>query len=155
VLKPQVSDTSIETSSSTAQQILVSSGRQASIFVGETVPHLEWIMDYGLQAGIFTERMEWQTVGASLVVEPFVVGDGPMIRVRLTPELSGLVNGNPHRKRLTQVSTEVVVREGVPFGLGGLSENKDFYSRFLVGIDRRGNSQSLDIELVAHIVPVQ
>lgn len=152
VLKPQVSDTSIETSSSTAQQILVASGRQASIFVGESVPHLEWIMDYGLRAGIFAERTEWQKVGATLVVEPYVIGDGPMIRVRLTPELSGLVGGNPRRTRLTQLATEVVVTEGVPFRLGGLSENKDFYSRFLVGVDRRGNSQSLDIELVAHIV---
>ena len=87
-------------------------------------------------------------------MEPLVIGDGPTIRVRLTPELRGLVNGNPYRTKFTTVATEVVVSDGVPFGLGGLKENKDFYSRFLVGVDRSGNRQTLDIELTAHIVPV-
>ena len=154
-IQPRITDSSTTINSTTAQQILVLSGRQASIFVGETVPYLEWIMDYGLRSGLVARQVAWQQVGAALVVEPFVVGDGPMIRVRLTPELSGLVNGNPYRTRFTTVATEVMVNDGVPFGLGGLSENKDFYSRFLIGADRNGNRQTLDIELTAHIVPAK
>ncbi len=152
-VRPRVTDTSSTLTSSTAQQLLVSSGRQGSIFVGETVPYLEWIMDYGVRCGIVGQRVSWQQVGATLVVEPFVIGDGPLIRVRLTPELSGRVNGSPYRTRFTTVATEVVVSDGTPFSLGGLKENRDFYSRFLVGVSQSGARQSLDIELTARIVP--
>jgi type II secretory pathway component GspD/PulD (secretin) len=152
-VRPRLTDTASTLTSSTAQQILVSSGRQASIFVGETVPYLEWIMDYGVRCGIVAQQVTWQQVGATLVVEPFVIGDGPMIRVRLTPELSGRVNGDPYRTRFTTVAIEVVVSDGVPFSLGGLNQNKDFYSRFLVGVNQSGTRQSLDIELTARIVP--
>lgn len=153
-IQPRLTDSSTTMNSSTAQQLLVLSGRQASIFVGETVPYIDWIMEYGIRSGLIAEQVAWQQVGATIVVEPLVIGDGPTIRVRLTPELSGLVNGNPCRTRFTTVATEVVVSDGVPFRLGGLNENKDFYSRFLVGGDRSGNRQTLDIELTAHIVPV-
>jgi hypothetical protein len=151
-LQPRLTDSSTSTESSTAQQLLVMSGRQASIFVGENVPYLEWIMQYGLRSGIYAQEIAWQQVGATLVVEPTVIGDGPMIRVRLTPELSGLVNGNPYRTRFTTVSTDVIVSDGVPIGLGGLKDHKEFYSHFLIGVDRSGNRQTLDIELTAHIV---
>lgn len=153
-VRPRLTDTSSTLTSSTAQQILVSSGHPASIFVGETVPYLEWIMDYGVRWGVVGQQIAWQQVGATLVVEPWVIGDGPLIRVRLTPELSGRVDGNPYRTRFTTVATEVVVNDGVPFSLGGLKENKDFYSRFLVGVSQSGARQSLDIELTARIVPV-
>ena len=152
-LQPSVVQESTTVNSTTAQQLLVASGRQASIFVGETVPYLEWIMDYGVRYGLITRQVAWQQVGAALVAEPFVIGDGPMIRVRLTPELSGLVNGNPYRTRFTTLATEVVVNDGVPFSLGGLSDNRDFYSHFLVGMSRSGVRQNLDIELTARIVP--
>jgi type II secretory pathway component GspD/PulD (secretin) len=154
-VQPRIVDSSTTVNSSTAQQILVLSGQPASIFVGETVPYLQWIMDYGYQRGIFTQEMAWQKVGATLVVEPFVIGDGPTIRLRLTPELSGSVDGNPYRTRFTTVATEVIVTDGVPFTLGGLDEDKEFYSRFLVGRSRSGNNQSLNIELTVHIVPVE
>lgn len=154
-IQPRVIDSLTTANSSTAQQILVLSGQPASIFVGESVPHLQWIMDYGFRCGLLKQQMEWQQVGATLVVEPFVIGDGPAIRLRLTPELSGRVNGNPYHTRFTTVATEVVVTDGVPFALGGLSENKDFYSRFLTGRSRTGSSQTLDIELTVHIVPVE
>ena len=154
-IQPRVVDSLTTVNSSTAQQILVLSGQPASIFVGENVPHLQWIMDYGYRCGLLTQQLEWQQVGATLVAEPFVIGDGPAIRLRLTPELSGRVNGDPYHTRFTTVATEVVVTDGVPFTLGGLNENKEFYSRFLVGRSRSGSSQNLDIELTVHIVPVE
>jgi hypothetical protein len=52
------------------------------------------------------------------------------------------------------VATEVVVNDGVPFSIGGLQDNKDFYSRFLMGVSQSGAHQSLDIELTANIVPM-
>jgi type II secretory pathway component HofQ len=152
-VRPQLQDTSTQTSSNTKQELLVTSGRPASIFVGETIPYLDWLIDYGLQYGYLQQRVEWQKIGAQLVVEPTVIGDGPMICVRLTPELSGLVNGNPCRTRFANVATEVTVADGVPFALGGLTQHRDFYTRFLIGVDRAGSQQALDIVLTARIVP--
>jgi hypothetical protein len=151
-IQPRLENRRTETSSSSVQQLLVASGRQASIFVGEDVPYLEWLMEYGRRYRYFEERIAWQRVGASLVVEPTVIGAGPLIRVRLTPELSGLVNDNPYRTRFANVATEVTVSDGVPFTLGGLAEKNEFYSRFLIGLDRSGARKNLDIELTARII---
>jgi hypothetical protein len=151
-IQPRIEDRRIETTSSTRQQLLVGSGRQASIFVGEEVPYIEWLMEYGRRNDYLEQRLAWQRVGAYLVVEPTVIGTGPLIRIRLTPELSGLVDNNPYRTRFANVTTEVTVSDGVPFTLGGLAEKNDFYSRFLIGVDRSGGHQTLDIELTAHII---
>jgi hypothetical protein len=50
------------------------------------------------------------------------------------------------------VATEVTVSDGVPFTLGGLAEKNEFYSRFLIGLDRSGARKNLDIELTARII---
>ena len=75
-----------------------------------------------------------------------------MIRIRLTPELSGLVDGNVLHTRFSGVATEVVVQHGQTFQIGGLDKDNDFYSRFLVGFDRSGGQQKLNITLTPHIV---
>lgn len=152
-IQPEIKHQTTETSTQTSQQLLVSSGRQASIFIGEEVPYMEWLMEYGRRHHYFEGRIAWQKVGASLVIEPLVVGRGPLIRLRLTPELSGTVDGNPYRTRFANVATEVTVTDGVPFPLGGLSEKNDFFSRFLVGVDDTGQAHNLQIELTARIIP--
>lgn len=151
-IRPRMEQTSSEANALTVQQLLVASGKQASLSVGEDVPYIDWLMEYGRRYRYVEERLAWQRVGAYLVVEPTIVGDGPLIRVRLTPELSGLVDGHPLRTRFANVATEVTVSDGIPFALGGLSNQNDFYSRFLVGADRSGARQTLDIELTAYIV---
>lgn len=152
-IQPTLADRRTETSSNTRQQLLVSSGRQASIFIGEEVPYIEWLMEYGRRHHYIEQQVSWQRVGATLVIEPVVIGDGPLIRLKLIPELSGLVNNNPYRTRFANVATEVTVSDGVPFSLGGLTEKNDFYSRFLIGMDRHGRQETLDIELTASIIP--
>jgi hypothetical protein len=110
-------------------------------------------MEYGRRYHYFEQHLSWQRVGAYLAIEPVVINDGPFIRIRLTPELSGLVDNNPYRTRFANVATEVTVSDGVPFTLGGLGEKSDFYSRFLIGMDRHGRQKTLDIELTATIIP--
>jgi type II secretory pathway component GspD/PulD (secretin) len=152
-IQPNLADRRTETSSNTRQQLLVASGRQASIFIGEEVPYIEWLMEYGRRYHYIEQQLSWQRVGATLVIEPVVIGDGPLIRIKLTPELSGLVDNNPYRTRFANVATEVTVSDGVPFTLGGLSEKNEFYTRFLIGMDRSGRRKTLDIELTATIIP--
>jgi type II secretory pathway component GspD/PulD (secretin) len=150
---PDLVDQHSETTSNTRQQLLVISGKSAILSIGEDVPYIEWIMDYGFHHRIIEQQLQWQRVGSFLVIEPTVVGEGPLIRVKLTPELSGLVDNSPYRTRFETVSTEVVVSDGVPFTIGGGGQNQDFYSRFLIGVDRSGKRQNLTIEMTATILP--
>ena len=152
-IKPRLENTTMTSSSDTAQILMVASGREGVLRVGESVPYVEWLVDYGFRCGLLLERVAWQHVGSTLVVEPTVVGDGPLVRIRLTPELSGLVGGRPERVRFANVATEVVVQDGQTFQVGGMDEHQDFYSRFLVGFDRGGSSRTLNISLTPRIMP--
>ena len=150
-IKPRIIDQTTRTSSDVVQTLLVASGREGFLNVGESVPYLEWLTDYGLRCGYMTQKVAWQNVGARLVVQPTVVGEGGMIRIRLTPELSGLVDGQPLHTRFTKVSTEVVVQDGQTFPIGGLDQDSDFYSHFLIGRSRSGAEQTMQISLTPHI----
>jgi type II secretory pathway component GspD/PulD (secretin) len=136
------------------QMLVASSGRSASLRVGERVPYLAWIEEYGRRCGYIREvRLEWREVGAFLAMEPTLIGSGPMIRIRLIPELSGILeDGTPQRIHFTGVATEVVVRDGETVSIGGFTENQDFYSRFLVGGSQDEESSTTEITLTPHIL---
>lgn len=151
-LRPRVENRTTTTSSDTVQTLVVANGRSGSLRIGEDIPYLDWILDYGYREGVLRQGLVWQQVGSFLAVEATVVGEGPMVRLRVTPELRGLVAGRPEHARFAAVSTEVVVQEGQPFALGGLSSANEFFSRFLVGYGRGGRQESLDISVTAHIV---
>lgn len=152
-VRPRILNESATFSEQTAQTLLVASGREGYIAVGEEVPYLVWIMDYARRCGVIEAAFEWRTVGAYLVARPDVVGEGPLIRVRLIPELRGLdLNGRSKTIRFTTVATEVVVRDGQTFTLGGWDRDAEFYSRFLVGRSSRDGTETLQITLTAEIV---
>lgn len=148
---PRIENTSILGRSDVAQTLLVASGREGLLRVGEQVPYIDWLVDYGLTCGLYQQRIAWQEVGSSLVVEPTVIGEGPMIRIRITPQLSGLVDGNPYHTRFAGVSTEVVVQDGQTFQIGGADKDEEFYSRFLIGFNRSGSQEKLGIFLTPRI----
>jgi type II secretory pathway component HofQ len=150
-LQPKIVDLTAGASSDVTQTLLVASGREGILRVGESVPYLEWFADYGLRHGYITQRVNWQNVGAQLVVEPTIVGDGPMIRVRLTPELSGMVDGQPLRTKFSRVATEVTVQDGQTFQIGGLGQDAEFYSRFLIGSANSDRREKLEIFLTPRI----
>lgn len=154
-LRPSVLRRTTEIQTGTRQSLLVSSGRSASLRVGESVPHLEWLMQCAAGWGYVAEaRMRWQEVGAFLSIEPTVVGEGAqsVVRVRVVPELSGFVDGRPHRVRFLRASTEVVARSGETVRIGGLGQDRDFNARFLVGFDRNNVRESADILLTPTVV---
>ena len=136
----------------TTQEILVSSGREGVIEVGQEVPYTEWLFDYAIRHGLVrTPDIRWRLIGARMVVLPTIVGDGPLIHVRLIPEVTAEVQGHPERVRFERVATEVTVRDGEPLRIGGFAENRDFYDRFLVGVGRGGQTRALDISLIPRI----
>ncbi len=152
-LKPRLQHQTTTTRQSTTQTLMAMSGRSASLQVGEQVPYVEWLMDYGLRWGMLHSRLQWQQVGSNLVIEPTVIGSGPMIRVRLTPELSGRVDGQPHRIQFARAATEVVVRDGESIQIGGLKKDDEFYSRFLIGARSQTDRSTLDVVLTPRIMP--
>jgi hypothetical protein len=141
------------TTDDTTQLLTVSSGREASLFVGQEVPYLEFLMDYLVYQHVLVERISWEKVGAQLVVQPTIIGDGPNINIRLIPQLSGLVEGRLFTKKITELATEVEVADGRTLQIGGLGKHAEFYNHFLVGFNQDGSTQSLNISLTPHILP--
>lgn len=154
VVSPRLEHRETRTTENAVQTLLVASGRSGALRVGESVPYVEWFMQRAVGWGLLQTAIRWQEVGSFLVVEPTVIGEGASatVRIRLTPELSGLVDGHPHRVRFAQAVTEVVAASGQTVRLGGVAQDKEFYSRFLIGMDRAGVRQSTDIWLTPTLV---
>ena len=131
----------------TRQLLVTMEGSTASIQVSEEVAYPEWIVAWGCRHGVIAQNWVVEDVGAFLTAEPVVNGDGSLISVRLTPELSAVVDGQPRRIALTQVATEVTVANGGTVSLGGLAQQNDFYRRYLVGADLGGRAENVEITL--------
>jgi type II secretory pathway component GspD/PulD (secretin) len=131
---------------------MVQSGSESVLFVGSQVPNLEWLMDYGLRTGCVVRGPAWQRVGAYLRVRATVLGDGSTVALRIMPELSGPVAGTTEFVRFANVATEVTVKNGQTVELAGTGENKDFYSRFLIGVDKSGFSRQIRISATPMIL---
>ena len=152
-IEPRVIQAATARSSSVQQVLVVASGREASLRVGEEVPWLEWVLDYGLQHQMLVERVAWQQVGAFLAVQPTVL-DQQMIRLRLIPELRGTASdGRPQSVRFAAAATEVVVANGQTYPLAGLAQASEFMSRFLVGRRSLESTEALDISVTPRILP--
>jgi type II secretory pathway component GspD/PulD (secretin) len=137
--------------SQTQQEIVVLSGGKAQITVAEQVPYTDWFWTWGQSHGLWTPAVQWRDVGASLVVEPLVLGDG-RVRVRLTPAFSYFLDRERLVTEIHQLTTEVVVHEGEPIELGGVPmAESEFRDRFLVGFDRGGTLQRVRITLAATV----
>lgn len=152
-IKPTVRHQKTTQSSDVRQTLLVASGREAVLNVGERVPYLDYFVQYGRRHGYFQGQVSWQEVGARLIVKPTVIGDGPLISVTLIPELSGRVGGDPRRIRFAEAATQLTASDGQPISIGGLGSSSEFNNRFLVGFNKAGGVRSLTITLTAHIMP--
>ncbi len=135
------------------QTLLVASGREASLAVGEDVPFLAWINQCGLGWGLYAQEIRWQKVGAFLLVQPTVLPDGRTLRIRLIPELSGRVDGQLHRVRYTRAATEVIAVDGRTVTLAAHGEQREFFERFLVGVGRSGSHHALTLRMTPTIQP--
>lgn len=148
------SDQSTTSSENVTQMLVTMDGHSATLQVGERVPYLAWLMEYGSRHGYIREvQIEWLNVGSFLSVQPEIIGDGPMIRIRLIPTLSGrLTDGTEQTIQFTEVATEVIARDGQTVSIGGLTKDEDFSSKFLVGHSGGGESSITDITLTPRIL---
>ena len=145
---------STTTTENTMQMLVAMDGRSATLRVGERVPYISWLMEYGRRHGYIREvEIEWKDVGSFLAVEPTIIGPG-LIRVRLIPELSGrLTNGDREVIQFTHLATQVVVSDGQTISIGGFSKDEEFASKFLIGSAPGGKSINTTITLTPKILP--
>jgi type II secretory pathway component GspD/PulD (secretin) len=138
----------------TRQSILIQSGREGSLHIGEEIPYAEWLFYYGRSHGYIDWDFKFETkrTGALLVANAQVLGSGPLISITLTPEIRTLIGKKYRRFRFTKVSTTVTARDGQPITIGGGGQNREFYNKFLTGFSRTGNIRSLNITLTPHIM---
>jgi len=137
----------------TTQMLVAMDGRSATLRVGERVPYLSWLVEYGYRHGyILQTEVEWRDVGSFLAVEPTIVAPG-IIRVRVIPELSGrLKDGTRREIQFTHLATEVTVADGQPVQIGGFSEDEGFSSKFMIGRGSGGESRNTVITLTPKIL---
>lgn len=157
-IKPRIRGQSTSTMNNNSQTVVVKNGKQASIFMGTEVPFYLWLIDFAVKweyINIIEQKFEMKQVGSSLIVEPRILNRGPLISVTLTPEISGIIDGKPHRLQFTRIATEVTVSSGQPVTIGNFGKNSEFYNKFLVGVDRQGNNQSMQVMLTATILNPQ
>jgi len=150
-VEPRVQQETVSQDSVVQQVLVVASGREASLQVGEEVPDLEWLLDYGVRQGLLGQRAGWQTTGAFLVVQPWVLENG-LVRLRILPELRGVSAGHPHQVRFAAAATEVVVPDGQPYALAGLRAIHEVLDRFLIGQVTRSGESALDITVTPRVM---
>lgn len=141
--------------SDVGQMLLIGSGKEGVLMVGEEIPYWNWLIAYGQRYGYISADkgdIQWKRVGARLRVRPTIIGDGPMILVQITPELSDMDNPRSRVIRFVRAATEITATDGQSVRLGGFGESRDFYEKFLVGRDSSGAVQNLDITLILRIL---
>lgn len=138
----------------TTQMLVAMDGHSAMLRVGESVPYLAWLTEYSWRHGYIREvNIEWRDVGSFLSVKPEILGDGPLIRIRLMPTLSGRLNdGTKQTIEFTELTTEVTVRDGQTLSIGGFNKDQEFSSKFLVGRSGGSESSITDITLTPRIL---
>lgn len=150
-LEPRIQQETVQSSSDVQQILVVASGREALLRVGEEVPALDWLMEYGVHQGLLAQRVVWQEVGAFLVVQPWVL-ENRLVRLRMIPELRGLAGGHSQAVRFASAATEVVVPDGQPYALAGLRQAHEVLDRFLIGQSSQANEGSLDITVTPRVL---
>ncbi len=146
-ITPRAASHTTEGTSQTRQQLLVRSGSEASLRVGEEVPFVNELIVWGRRYGYIAQEVTLRNVGASLVARAQIIGKGPLVQITLTPELSGVTTGRSRRIRFTHVATSLTVRDGEPIMIASFDEHADFYRLFLAGIGRTHDATSKQITL--------
>jgi hypothetical protein len=75
-----------------------------------------------------------------------------LIRLRITPELRGQVNGASRAIRFASASSEVVISDGQSYPLAGLADGHEFLQRFLVGRASGESTENLDITVTPRVM---
>lgn len=132
-------------SSHTSQQILTVDGKEAQIWVGETVQEPKWVFEYGRRRAWWSSEYVEYNFGASLQVRPKLLNNG-LIQVDVYPRLTSRT-GEKLSVDVKELTVSVLAKDGQTVSIGGMDQNKsEAYSKIL-GRGRVFNGKSLNITL--------
>lgn len=138
----------LQKKANTTQRLTMQSGREAVLRIGESVPYLDWFIQYGHHYGYCNLNTEYHEIGSFLIVRATTI-DKELILMQLTPELRELSGKNPRRIRYQNVTTEAVVANGQTIEIGANKKGNEFLQKLLIGNRRDGVTETLSIRLTA------
>ncbi|MDT8391514.1 MAG: hypothetical protein RRC34_13510 [Lentisphaeria bacterium] len=129
----------------TSQQILTVDGKEAQIWVGETVQEPRWVFEYGRRRAWWSSDYVEYNFGASLQVRPKLLNNG-LIQIDVYPRLTSRT-GEKLSVDVKELTVSVLARDGQTVSIGGMDQNMcEAYSKIL-GRGRVFNGTSLNITL--------
>jgi type II secretory pathway component GspD/PulD (secretin) len=129
-----------------SQFLMVQSGGEAFLEVGQDVPLIDYFYTLALGAGYVAPEIRWQRIGTRLGIRPMVSGN--LIQVEVMPQVTALVNAEWQVIRYRELATTVTVTDGETLQIGGFSKaseefNRNFFSR---GSSRAGGSGTFTLK---------
>ncbi|MBP6875856.1 MAG: hypothetical protein KBD56_07275 [Candidatus Eisenbacteria bacterium] len=114
-----------ETRTLSAPRLLATDGAEAEIIIGDQLGfNVVTVVDNTVM-----QSVEFLDTGAQLRITPTITGDGYVL-MKLHPELSdGAIDKGLPSKNTSQVSTEVLVKDGHTLLIGGLIRERDEETR--------------------------
>jgi hypothetical protein len=126
VVYPSASGTQAK---SEALDIMVMSGSEATIAIGESVPYVQWFWTYAYNLGYITQNVVFERVATSLCVIPHVRGD--VIRLRVIPQISWFSQKEKGVIKFREAATELEMRSGDSIAIAASSSKDSVINRVL------------------------
>jgi hypothetical protein len=140
-----------ESNEFTNQFVMAGNGREARIWVGETVVDPIWVRQYGLRHGWWEKQFVETDLGASLWVRPTLLPDGT-VDCEVYPKITARGEDGRRSIAVQELSTRVVAADGQTVSIGGLDRSRQEAYAKLFGIGRVFNGSSLAITLTPTVV---
>jgi hypothetical protein len=109
-----------------------------------------YFRDYAAGRGYVAAGVAFHEVGTSLKVHATII-DARNIRVRLTPRISHFSPERAGAIDFTEAATELVVTNGEPVSLGGVSTHLHEVTRYVLGLGERRSTEETALTLTATI----
>lgn len=138
-------------SSDSSQTLLVLTGHDAFIEVGEYSPHEDWFINFGINNGFISRGLRYQFSGSRVLIRPTLLNDGRIL-LTIVPEYSLLCGDKNNSIRVTSLQSEIIVSEGEVFKLTENEQNNEFYDLFFQSRSPAGTFQKDELWVRAYIV---
>jgi Flp pilus assembly secretin CpaC len=131
---------------------LVLDGSESILSVATRVPRnqIGYYQNYALGLGYIERQIVFDDVGTSLRVNALILPDG-QIKLRLTPRISYFSVARPGAIDFTEAATELIIPEGQPVSLGGLTSSMHEVTRQILGYGGRSSGSETELTVTATI----
>jgi type II secretory pathway component GspD/PulD (secretin) len=131
---------------------LVLDGSESILSVATRVPRnqIGYYQNYALGTGYIERQIIFDDVGTSLRVNALILPDG-QIKLRLTPRISYFSVQRPGAIDFTEAATELIVPDGQPVSLGGLTSSMHEVTRQILGYGARSGGSETELTVTATI----